>query len=503
VELLHEISCWIDDADAKTIFWLSGIAGTGKSTILRTVARRRHERGDLGASFFFKRGEADRGGLNKFVPTLARQLASRLPDVAPLIKKAIDMDPEVVGKTVKQQFDNLIREPLTRVAATQTTRLSSVMIIDALDECDHDADIKLLLGLLSSTPSTGTLRIQVLITSRPELPVRLGFHSIDDRTYQDLVLHQISQPIIERDIAVFLRHEFNSIRENFNNLKEELRLPVDWPGEDSILKLTIAASPLFIFAATVCRFISDSCLGSPDELLRRTLNFTGVAHTSKLGMTYSPVLEQQVVRRSGRERYDIIESFRLVVGTIISLANSTSVRALALLLDVHIDEVATRLRMLHSVLDVPESLDSPVQLLHLSFRDYLIDPENKDTVEFWVDETLTHGKLASHCLHIMRGALRKNICGLSFPGMRRSAVDSQRLKKSIPPQLQYACMYWAYHQTKGNPNLNDNNEVYDFLTTYFLYWLEAMSLLGRVKECLEALRFLARWLEVCFYYLEA
>ncbi|KAM0539655.1 hypothetical protein ACHAO7_011966, partial [Fusarium culmorum] len=154
VELLNEISCWIDDADAKTIFWLSGMAGTGKSTISRTVARRRHERGDLGASFFFKRGEIDRGGLNRFVPTLARQLASRFPDIAPLIKKAIDADPEVVDKTVKEQFDNLIREPLARVAATQTTRLSAVMVIDALDECDGDADIKLLLSLLSSTVST-------------------------------------------------------------------------------------------------------------------------------------------------------------------------------------------------------------------------------------------------------------------------------------------------------------------------------------------------------------
>ncbi|KNB15809.1 hypothetical protein FOXG_21494 [Fusarium oxysporum f. sp. lycopersici 4287] len=96
VELLNKISCWIDDADAKAIFWLSGMAGTGKSTISRTVARRRHERGELGASFFFKRGETDRGGLNKFVPTLARQLASRFPDIAPVIKKAIDADPEVV-----------------------------------------------------------------------------------------------------------------------------------------------------------------------------------------------------------------------------------------------------------------------------------------------------------------------------------------------------------------------------------------------------------------------
>jgi hypothetical protein len=158
--------------------------------------------------------------------------------------------------------------------------------------------------------------------------------------------------------------------------------------------------------------------------------------------------------------------------------------------------------MLHSVLDVPESLDSPVRLLHLSFRDYLIDPENKETMEFWVDEKLTHEKLARDCLRVMRGALRKNICGLSFPGMRRSAVDSQQLEKSMPSQLQYACMHWAYHQTKGDPELSDGNKAYDFLTTHFLHWLEVMSLLGRVKECLDSLRSLARCLEVCLGVLE-
>ncbi|KAM5519390.1 Vegetative incompatibility protein HET-E-1-like protein 7 [Fusarium oxysporum f. sp. phaseoli] len=457
------------------------MAGTGKSTISRTVARKRHERGDLGASFFFKRGETDRGSLAKFVPTVARQLSSRFPGIAPLIKKAIDMDPDIVGKTVKEQFDKLFREPLSRVVATQASTSSVLIVIDALDECNDDADIKLLLNILSDTTSIGTFSTRVLITSRPELPVRLGFQSIDG-TYQDLALHRISEPIIEGDIAIFLRHEFNNVRENFNNLKEDLRLPVHWPREVDLMQLTIAASPLFIFAATICRFIGDSCLGSPDKLLQSVLRHTSNSHASKLNITYSPVLEQQVVNRPDRERRNIIESFRLIVGTIVTLASPLSVRALALLLDEDIDEVTTRLRMLHSVLDVPENIDSPVRLLHLSFRDYLIDPENKETFEFWVDEKLVHRKLAKHCLHVMCGTLRENICGLPFPGMYRSAVDVQQVEERIPPELQYACMYWVHHQTKVDLEPDGINDTCDFLKTHFLHWLEALSLLGRISE---------------------
>ncbi|KAI1013595.1 hypothetical protein LB504_013201 [Fusarium proliferatum] len=494
-ELLREIDHWINDPKSKTIFWLNGKAGTGKSTISRTVARSRSKQGDLGASFFFKRGEVDRGNLSKFVSTVARRLAWSTPAVAPYIRSAVNADPAITDKAVREQFEKLVREPLSKATATSLCRPSVVIVIDALDECEKDADITLILQLFSNLGFAGSLRVRVLVTSRPELPVRLGFSYIGN-AHQDLILHKIPLPIIEHDISVFLRHEFANIRNNFNkDVVEELKLPMDWPGEANLGKLTRAAVPLFIFAATLCRFINDRYLGSPDELLQRVLKAAGTGQGSKLDMTYSPVLSQQVLNRSGSERLDIIKSFRLIVGPIVTLANPLSMRALALLLDIHVNKVMTRLGALHSVLDIPETLDGPVRLLHLSFRDYLVGLEKRELVEFRVDERHTHQSLAKHCLRIMRGGLRKNICGLSFPGMRRTAVDPGQLEKSMPSQVQYACMHWTYHQTRGGSKPNDDKEVYDFLTTHFLHWIEAMSLLGRVKECLDSLRSLARWLE--------
>jgi hypothetical protein len=61
VKLLRQITAWADDPQGECIFWLNGMAGTGKSTISRTVAQLFDERKELGASFFFKRGEGDRG----------------------------------------------------------------------------------------------------------------------------------------------------------------------------------------------------------------------------------------------------------------------------------------------------------------------------------------------------------------------------------------------------------------------------------------------------------
>ena len=53
VALLDEIERWANDLNGPPIFWLNGIAGTGRSTIAHTVAKRCVAKGTLGASFFY------------------------------------------------------------------------------------------------------------------------------------------------------------------------------------------------------------------------------------------------------------------------------------------------------------------------------------------------------------------------------------------------------------------------------------------------------------------
>jgi hypothetical protein len=74
VDLLQEIYDWADGQDKQCIFWLSGLAGTGKSTIARTIALRYSEQKRLGASFFFSRGGGDVSHAGKFFTSIAVQL---------------------------------------------------------------------------------------------------------------------------------------------------------------------------------------------------------------------------------------------------------------------------------------------------------------------------------------------------------------------------------------------------------------------------------------------
>jgi hypothetical protein len=79
------------------------------------VAQLFDERKELGASFFFKRGEGDRGHAALFWTTVTYQLIHKLPCLAPHVRSAIEEDPVITGKTMRDQFEKLLLQPLGKV----------------------------------------------------------------------------------------------------------------------------------------------------------------------------------------------------------------------------------------------------------------------------------------------------------------------------------------------------------------------------------------------------
>jgi hypothetical protein len=64
--------------------------------------------------------------------------------------------------------------------------LSYIMVIDALDECEGETDIQIILRLLAEARSLKNVSLRILITSRPEVPIRYGFRQISNTEHQDL-----------------------------------------------------------------------------------------------------------------------------------------------------------------------------------------------------------------------------------------------------------------------------------------------------------------------------
>jgi hypothetical protein len=244
------------------------------------------------------------------------------------------------------------------------------------------------------------------------------------------------------------------------------------------------AIPLFIFAATVCRFVRDQRCGDPEEQLAKILKDRTRSQGSKLDATYLPVLSQLLVGLSASEKERLVEEFQEVVGSIIILANPLSASSLSHLVDIPKRVVEYRLDLLHSALNIPPEPESPVRLLHVSFRDFLLDPEKRGTSPFWVDELIAHRKIATSCLRILStgGYLKKDICNLQKPGKPRAEVDKRTMDACLPAHVRYACLYWVHHLTQSNGTICDRDQAHRFLTRHFLHWLEALSLLARMPD---------------------
>ncbi|KAK4220495.1 hypothetical protein QBC38DRAFT_404816, partial [Podospora fimiseda] len=410
-ELLLQIREWANDPQAESIFWLNGMAGTGKSTISRTVATSFAKDGLLGASFFFKRGEGDRGKAGLVFPTIARQLVHKIPALVPSVREAIGADLDIPKKALRDQFEKLILEPIGRI--DRTTAI--VIVVDALDECDGDKDVETIIAQLSRANDLRSVRVKILITSRPELPIRLGFKNVQGK-YQGLALHQIPEPVVEKDISTFLGYRLAQIRNKYNGQAPDcFQLPPDWPDKDVIRTLAQMAVPLFIFAATVCRFVDDKRWSNPGDQLKKVLQYQAKTFESgfdKLDATYLPILDQLTGGRKDAQNSRILTEFRDAVGPIVLLAEPLSVSSLARLLNIPPAALYGKLNSLHSVLDIPSDIDAPIRLFHLSFRDFLVDPAKRTTNDFWIDETKYHNILAERCIQLMQQHLKKDICGL-------------------------------------------------------------------------------------------
>ena len=499
VELLRQIDTWASDLSSECIFWLNGMAGTGKSTISRTVAQNFANKGDLGASFFFKRGEGDRGHAGLFITTIATQLVQKLPSLAPHVQNAIEADPVISRKALKQQFETLVLQPFGKIRTDPQKSSRIVIVIDALDECDREEDVRIIIRLLSQVKRITSVQLKFFLTSRPELPIRLGFEDISGR-YEGLALHQIPEPVVKEDISAFLEHELAMIRDDYNkSVTPNRQLPTDWPGQTNVQSLVGMAIPLFIFATTVCRFINDRKCGQPKDQLAKVLKYETRSQASKLDATYLPVLEQLLVGVTSSERRDLVEKFQQVVGSIVTLASPLSATSLDRLLGVPEGTVDSRTDLLHSVLSIPSRPDHPIRLLHLSFRDFLVDTEKRETNPFWVDEKDAHNKLVTRCLELLSTGdnLKEDICNLRTPETPRADIDKQIIDSYIPPDIQYACQYWVYHLKEGRGIICDNDQVHNFLKCHFLHWLEALSLIGRLRESIGMVNNLVAMVEVC------
>ena len=487
-----QLECWWEDKQDHRIFWLNGLAGTGKTTIAQTFAEMCFADGKLGACFFCSRDFEDRRNLHMIFPTLAFQLAYRYSLFRDQLLRVLRANPGIGQESLCSQMERVLVGPL------KASHIQTLIIIDALDECKDEEPASAILSILSRYVDK-IPQVKFFITGRPEPRIRSGFRlqSLQPIT-EVLKLHEVKPSSVDRDITLFFRARLTNIAET----RSDCDSTEDWPSTDEIDILCRKAAGLFIYASTVVKFVESGHHTPTERLNLITLFPHSTIHEGKSGIDtlYTQVLEYAFhgIQADNEELYSQLRS---VLGAVLLVFNPLPMEALSTLLTR--SNIPTILRSLHSLLLVPDHKTSPVQVFHKSFPDFLMDRERCIDGRFFINPSVHHQEILSSCLSLMKDRLKSNMCHLDgCPILSKVRDVSARRTQYIGDALEYACQFWAKHlvevPSSGGGVEGVCEAIDQFFSTCLLFWIEVLAVMGSLDSSVHAINNIQQWyLSVC------
>ncbi|KIK66546.1 hypothetical protein GYMLUDRAFT_193096, partial [Collybiopsis luxurians FD-317 M1] len=136
VQVLEEIKAWAmsSDPNSPSAYWISGMAGTGKSTIAMSTCKILRSQNILAGSFFCSRQIAECRDYRRIIPTLCYQLAKVSYTFATALVAILNKDFDIVHKEPSEQIKHLLIKPWEDVRIFFNPG-PLIFVIDALDEC--------------------------------------------------------------------------------------------------------------------------------------------------------------------------------------------------------------------------------------------------------------------------------------------------------------------------------------------------------------------------------
>ena len=277
----------------------------------------------------------------------------------------------------------------------------------------------------------------------------------------------------------------------------------DWPEKTQLDLLCERAAGFFVYAVATVKFV-DSRNNSPRKRLDLLLQLPGrtdyEGRTKFNAKTTLDLLYLTILQEAFSD--DLPEDdpkVRSVLGAVVLAANPLSPSTIATLLGFDTEDVTPLLSSVHSLLILQDDVNHPVRPFHKSFPDFITDSTRCTDQRFYIPPH-HHLELLASCSKLMNQTLGKNMCNLPET-VKNSEVDDlqRRADQYISHALQYACKLW--HKHLWNEPTANRHEITSvlrhFLEKKFLCWLEVLSVLGAVRNAVDALQVAVKWLEVC------
>lgn len=514
-KILNQITTWANDcsSDSPRVFSLTGQAGSGKTTIAYTIAKKfeKEDQGfkgvELAANFFCSRQVEETRRQNAIIPTLVYQLAQKFKPFAIALHDANDFD--TVNQVIRVQMKKLLVRPWQKCRPSensarppylitkqlkkfltqpwQRSRPSYLIIIDALDEIDERGGVEFLRELLKAIREFDLRGFKFLVTSRLDPEVV----ELCESFTSDAVCRLQDVPIEEAksDIEKYLRAQLPKLA-----------------NSAELAELVDRASGLFIYAATAVKYLKSPCGLTSKEQKKSLSKFLSGTHNS-VSSKHATSLIDEIYRQIMCEAFsdlgedDMMGRLRLLY-TCLCTVERTSPQTIARLVpDGDADAVEAILLKLHAVLYVQ---DNQVFWYHSSFPDFIFTESRSNfsldgsRFTFSCDQSAHQKLLAKSCFDIMKSSLHFNMADIKSSFLRDTDITeelSQQIDRNISKVLRYACRHWVDHLCSAEAV--DTKQLQDCLS-YFLYdrslfWIESMNLLGLRGLCNEILQRARQW----------
>jgi len=402
-----------------------------------------------------------------------------------------------MGKSLDDQMYKLIVQPLLE------SDISTVIVIDALDECRDEEYVSAILSVIGKWIHK-IPKVKFFLTSRPEPRISATFRlSSMERVARMLVLDKEGQEeFLERDIRNFFKRELSKI-------SQRRKLPAGWPDEAALNSLCERARRSSVYASATIKYLDylspqnrlSQLIASPEDTAYE--GTTKLKRDITLDSFYLSILREGC----GASRAEELVNVRAVLSAVVLAENPLSPSAIGPIFGLDTwRSIVPLLSAIQSLLIFhDDNLNRPVRPFHPSFHDFLTDPTRCHPKSgFYVFVPDHQIELLVKCIELMNLELEMNICSLQHAANNEDEATRKRAEERISPALEYTCKSWYKHLRALDPNLNNNqvsritHTLRLFLEEKFLFWLEVLGLLGVVKDAIHALETTMKWLKkVC------
>jgi len=485
VKILADLDAWASDDHSRKVYWMAGMAGTGKSSILHTLCEILDSQHRLGASFFGSRASDKTNNARLIIPVIAHGLAQASPSFKLEVIRAIEDDPALAEPTyinLQEQFKKLVYSPLGTTAGKRS-RTYKIVVIDAVDECVNLTVVSSLIGVILQLSSD--IPLKIVIASRDETPIRNAFF-LKPELLNAFYLHEVEKEVVKDDIELYITKSLASIQQH------HLGQPLDgWPSQDELSVFLDLSGTLFIYAATAIRFIDDE--NYKNRLLimiDAESDFRSNLPTAEIDGLYGRIVDHVFKSRFPSE----VERMTNTLATVIFLRNPLTIQGIASSLGMNFSDVSISLSPIKSLILVPTNEKAGVAPFHASFPNFITDSRRcspKICPSFPALVALeAHEMLAIKCLEHMNNFLKYNLCNIpeELIVSRQERTNSLENIGKVSEALKYSCLYWASHLAELHASSSDLIlSLHFFLHEHLLHWMECLSIVGELQAGLKCL----------------